>query len=192
LFNLFVKIPSDHINSPDRLRFYPILVLFCGTAHFGYRVDYPFRCSLESTYEYDIDKIESIIKEYDPKSYNSFTHPFRYCKTRYHWFSFSKPKLLEAKEKFRQESHNDLLIEHDTPIISVSNYYNKLKIQIDPNLKELEFYKEVDPFNAYQNIFSFVSGVLTTKGKTIPEISNDNKIQKSGFDKWSFRKEPTK
>jgi hypothetical protein len=81
---------------------------------------------------------------------------------------------------------NSSLYNHNSPLYNLLN-------DVPTNYIGLSDILKFSPLlNAYQNIFSFISGVLTTKGKTIPEISNEDKIQKSGFDKWSFRKEPTK
>jgi hypothetical protein len=65
-------------------------------------------------------------------------------------------------------------------------------ILYNPVLKEFDFFKVFDPHTAYQEIFMYVAGVLATPMKPIPEISDDDMRDVKGFDKWSFRKEPSK
>jgi hypothetical protein len=62
--------------------------------------------------------------------------------------------------------------------------------EINPCLKNYQFYKEKDPFSAFQEIQGFISGVLGQKQEhSVVEISNNSKILKAGFDvKTSFRK----
>ncbi len=63
---------------------------------------------------------------------------------------------------------------------------------INPKLKDLQFYKVFDAFTAFQEISMFLGGVLGVGEKEIIEIEDKYKIGQHGFDKWSFRKEPTK
>ena len=63
---------------------------------------------------------------------------------------------------------------------------------INPILKEFEFYKVVDAFTAFTELQMFIGGVLGVGEKEIVEIEDKYKIGQHGFDKWSFRREPTK
>ncbi len=63
---------------------------------------------------------------------------------------------------------------------------------INPNLKEFGFYKVVDAFTAFTELQMFISGVLGTGEKEIIEVEDKYKIGQHGFDKWSFRREPSK
>ena len=69
---------------------------------------------------------------------------------------------------------------------------SKSKFVINPILKEYEFYKVIDSFTAFQEIQMFVGGVLGVGEKEIVEVDDKYKIPQHGFDKWSFRKEPSK
>lgn len=66
------------------------------------------------------------------------------------------------------------------------------RIEVNPRLHDVHFYRAVDSYTAYQELAMFVSGVLGGKSPTTIEVSDDIKIAKRGFDKWSFRKEPEK
>jgi hypothetical protein len=55
------------------------------------------------------------------------------------------------------------------------------------NLRNFELYRILPPVQAHQQIYSWISGVLTSS-KPMIELSNNNKIVKAGFDtKTSFR-----
>lgn len=74
-----------------------------------------------------------------------------------------------------------------------SRYYdNKLtpKFVINPLLKDYEFYKVFNSFQAFQEVSMFMGGVLGRGEKEIVEVADKYKIAQHGFDKWSFRKMP--
>lgn len=58
-------------------------------------------------------------------------------------------------------------------------------------LKDLEFYRLVDPYTAFQEIAMFLGGMASPE-KPIPKIDDKTMAQAKGFNKWSFRKEPKK
>jgi hypothetical protein len=73
---------------------------------------------------------------------------------------------------------------------SISNSF-KPKFIINPLLKDYEFYKVFDTFQAFQEVQMFLSGVLGRGEKEIVEVQDKYKITQHGFDyKWSFRKKP--
>ncbi len=59
------------------------------------------------------------------------------------------------------------------------------------SLKEYKFFKVKDTVTAYQEIAMFLGG-LATPQKPIPVPSDKDMVGIKGFDKFSFRKEPTK
>jgi hypothetical protein len=66
------------------------------------------------------------------------------------------------------------------------------RFYVNPVLKEFEFYKRFDAFTAFQEISMFIGGVLGSGEKEIIEVADEHKIAQHGFDKWSFRREPSK
>jgi hypothetical protein len=77
---------------------------------------------------------------------------------------------------------------HYTPVFM----FSKEGMTINPCLKNLQFQKVVDSYQAFQTIEQFLFGVLIAPDKPTLNISNEDKIIKHGFDtKWSFRKEST-
>jgi len=64
-------------------------------------------------------------------------------------------------------------------------------LKINGSLKDVQFYKVFDPYQALQEIEMYVTGVLGANNKPMIEISDEHKIVGHGFDpKYSFRKEP--
>lgn len=65
------------------------------------------------------------------------------------------------------------------------------RIAFNCSLKQYEFYRLFPPFQAFQEINMWLSNQAVPI-KPIPEMSDEIKAESKGFDKWSFRKEPTK
>lgn len=64
------------------------------------------------------------------------------------------------------------------------------KIQLNPCLKDIRFFKRLDINQAFQQINQFFGTYLTRPEKEPRPISDKDKAKNHGFDKWSFRKEP--
>lgn len=58
-------------------------------------------------------------------------------------------------------------------------------------LSKVDFVKVFDPLRAFQEISMYVGGILSTPIKPIPDIPDRVMAESKGFDKWSFRKEPS-
>jgi hypothetical protein len=46
--------------------------------------------------------------------------------------------------------------------------------------------------DTYQEIAMYLGGVMVSHGREMYELNDAERIQKQGFDKWSFRRPPTK
>jgi len=86
----------------------------------------------------------------------------------------------------------------NSPVIRVKytnpeKYYGKEQVFIvNPILRDLQFARCRNPFSVFQDIQSYISGVLGCNEKPITQVSDEIKIAKHGMDKTSFRKSPTK
>lgn len=65
---------------------------------------------------------------------------------------------------------------------------HEYQLLLNPSLKDLKFMKVKEPYSAFQDISSFVSGVLNQPVNKMVVLNDQMKIAKHGFDKWSFRK----
>ena len=63
---------------------------------------------------------------------------------------------------------------------------------MNPCLRDFSFQKVMDPYTAFQEIEMYIGGVMGGHAPPMVEIKNETRIHKAGFDKWSFRKMPTK
>ena len=97
---------------------------------------------------------------------------------------------------FKQYSSKDLLSihsEYDVPILLLRcERYDGVSCYSNPNLSAIQFEKRIDPFTAFQELAMFIGGVMGGKSPKTVEISDKVRAEKHGFDKWSFRKLPTK
>ncbi len=76
--------------------------------------------------------------------------------------------------------------------IDPTNYGVKTKeVEIYPILKKYQFYKVFDTYEAFQKIEHFLTNELIKPDDMKVVIPDNLKAQSKGFDKWSFRKEPT-
>lgn len=65
------------------------------------------------------------------------------------------------------------------------------RIEFNPNLSAYEFAKVVDPYTAFMKLEMWFCNRAEPR-KKMPEISDELKAQSKGFDKYSFRRAPSK
>jgi hypothetical protein len=68
----------------------------------------------------------------------------------------------------------------------------RFNLIINPVLNDFEFIKVIDPVTAYQEISMWIGGVLPKSDNAMINITDEDRIKQHGFDKRSFRKDPTK
>ena len=167
-----------------------ILIFFCGKKFIGYKLSRTYsglmvKPSLDKIC-YTIEDIEEFIQhaeDIDQKDFYS---------TKNHFGYFNHRIVKEILSKNGETFNLDLFSEHKSPVIYLKNLdiRNEFKLTINPNLKDLEFFKVYNAFTAYQEINMFVSGILSKPEKEMPVISDKLKAQSKEFNEWSFRKLP--
>lgn len=91
---------------------------------------------------------------------------------------------LEHKYDFDES----FFVEHKFICVNfVDNY-----ITVNPCIKDLKFYKVMDPYLCFQEVDSYICGKLAFPQNAMVEIEDKYRIEQHGFDKHSFRKAPTK
>lgn len=151
----------------------PFLIGFCGKLYPGYELEYSNRTIQNPNgikvkkLVFDFEKTIEILK-YTPHNYN----------------------YKKIKEFFDLKNKENLTIFRDfhTPVFSF--YFNNSKeitFLKNPCLKDYEFYKFFNSFQAHQEIEMFMGGVLGKPKKEIIEISEKDKLVQHGMDKWSFK-----
>ena len=131
------------------------------------------------------------------------TNNFKQCyvdyyrgKTKWHrranWgFWQTRKKYQETFDKIDKLSDTTRMKtfeEHRCPIFLLHQTdRGKHLLTLNPSLKEFDFYRQLDPFQTYQEIAMFL-GSMAEPRKPIPKISDETMAEIKGFDKFSFRK----
>jgi len=106
--------------------------------------------------------------------------------------------MKDLKLFFSSDESNEFLKlfrAHNVPVFCIRPDPEKRYAQqlvLNPFLKEYSFHKVKDPFSAHQDLVQYISSFLHQPENPMVQISDQDKIAKHGFNKFSFRKEPTK
>ena len=111
----------------------------------------------------------------------------------------SKSRAIKAIRDFFAISHSDkfnnYFLDNKVVCFAVVGYFSRsieTTYIVNPNLRELGFYKVIDAFTAFQEISMFIGGILGSPNKPICEIADVDILEGKGFDKvTSFRKAPS-
>ena len=159
------------------------IVGFCGKLYLGFKLYYEDNSHVNRKLKSDIT--------YDINEFIGLLNPDKYFRKK------TDSTIIEKYNKLKNIDLIDLFRKYNTPIfIYDDNYdvdyirsYNNSRFIVNPLLKDYEFYKLFDSFQTFQEIEMFIGGVLGNNEKEIINLSNDDKIKKHGFDKFSFRKD---
>jgi hypothetical protein len=122
------------------------------------------------------------------------------------WRFADKWPRAQRREKFeeffdtyaaKQSAFGQLFVDSRCPILVASTWWDtskarrnrQYKIVYNECLRELEFFRMIDTFTAYQELQMYF-GALAQPNKPIPDIPDKDMVSIKGFDKWSFRKPP--
>lgn len=87
----------------------------------------------------------------------------------------------------------DIHFKFDTPSIAIWHRDSfKCPVIFNPVLKDIDFIRRLDPYNTFQELSMFISGVMGGQTPKMVEVSDEIRKQKHGFDETSFRKPPQK
>jgi len=160
----------------------PFIIGFCGKLYVGWKLYSEGKQQLSGTelvtiITYDNDNIKNIVDQLS--WHGKLDDNLNYILT------------YDALPLFRELNTPVFVYDSDYGRSLVEKTYrNHPKFFINPLLKEYQFFKVFDSFQAFQEIQMFISGVLGNKEKEIVQVEDKYKIAQHGFDKWSFRKEP--
>lgn len=144
------------------------VVSFCSKSYVGYAIAEPSRIS------YNPEEIEQLVE-----SERRFPLGAR-------WFFYTYKDQFD-ETGFNGQSFAALHREYRSPILAKVGG----TLHINPILKDLEFFRVVDPYTAFQEIETFISALIGMEVPPTVEISDQSKILKHGYDpKYSFRKLP--
>ena len=155
------------------------IVGFCGKLYLGWRLYYKVKVwSDEANEKVDVTKSDIIY---------GYENAKKYLKTDY-W----RANLDDSIKYVMDYDPIELFRGNKSPIFVFDTERKDNVLIINANLKEYDFCKEIDAFTAFVEVQNFISGVLGIGEKELIEVEDKYKIGQHGFDKWSFRREPSK
>jgi hypothetical protein len=188
-------------------RVYTYTICFCGqTFRFlAWRENYyyTYESIKKAFYEkgFDVDATnKGLSYRYYGFNVYKYYHPDQDTRKVMPWVE-RKEKRLSAREarglKNREDSRRINRNEkpktvyemYNSPIILIGE---RGETTINPRLNKYQFQKVKDPFTTYQDLYIWFANQANPE-KTIPQNLTDAEFATiKGFNKWSFRKEPTK
>jgi hypothetical protein len=204
---VYVREPKDIVLNPQNPRRYikrfdTIFVGFCGKIYPAivvYSDKYDTKNDIIKGVCYTIEEVDKFIHanfdKKDIESYENSTYKGSLWSKSIN-LNWSRNSLIRDFERMKERTHfakighyQKLFIEYNTPIWVID--YPNNEIHINCLLKPWEFYKIFDAYTAFQEISMYVGGVLLAPVNPVPNIPDDTMRDIKGFDKWSFRKEPS-
>jgi hypothetical protein len=125
---------------------------------------------------------------YKPEEVDQFMDCERKPIPKMDWYMrYVYEDFLKVTKGFDDIDYNKLHHDYQTPVLVVADGL----LHINPKLEDLEFFRVVEPYTAFQEIEMYLSGILGKEVPNLVEISDKSKILKHGHDpKYSFRKMP--
>jgi len=105
-------------------------------------------------------------------------------------------KFFEEIEAVR-DKHEELFEKFGAPIFLADSSRARVwrksvyEIEINPRLEVIEFYRVLDRYTAFQELAMYL-GAQAQPEKPIPDVPDKVMVGAKGFNKFSFRKDPTK
>jgi hypothetical protein len=182
-------------------------VLELNTLENGLRNDKESRSTRK--WAYNLRDVDSYVKQYYPKQYSDYLEKNwrrdnSWCgEQRQHSFNFffsglPRHRYLDTNEDESaktEEWRRSWFEKHRSPIFlaehSSATYRYGSKITYNAQLKPFEFYRVFDPYQAYQEVAMWL-GNQAVPIKPIPELDDVTMAESKGFNKFSFRKDPSK
>jgi hypothetical protein len=200
-FPIFGRISTrfDYYSRYDILLM-QIVVGFCGKVYPVLRLSHQRQAEPNPTFAlcYSLPEVDTFFEHHFKRHEIDAYHLKR---KRYSWSSAPKRATFEefyATYTAKQSAFGQFFMDSRCPIFVAStwweagprNYIRKYKVVYNDFLKELEFFRIMDTFTAYQELQMYF-GAMAQPNKPIPEISDKDMVSIKGFDKWSFRKPPS-
>ena len=178
---------------------------FCGKLYPAFRIKWRHRGgTIDQSFTeiyYDIDEYMS--RKQEIKKYLGYWRDYRPWRgKRVPCTEWGDEKIRTMFDTYDHKDDPALFRAHNTPIFvatrefdreSMEEDYKPYSLLVNAKLEYYEFYRVKGSVEAFQDIQSYISGVLGTPEKEPVPLSDKLKVAVHGFDpKWSFRKEPTK
>jgi hypothetical protein len=190
---------ARHGDLPTSARFY--VIGFAGKVYPLFELiwcyDYPYEKRSEFCYSMvDIDRtIEKHCNKKAQESYNEFVLRKKRSRDYWRWrnIAIKRATFVEFFDIWGQEDQTIKAapLFEKYPVWVIEERRDGWYVCYNCNLKPFKFFKVKDPMTAYQEINMFLSNIAVPQ-KPIPVPSDKDMVSIKGFDKFSFRKEPSK
>lgn len=184
----------------DKLRPESIVVGFCGKIYPIVRIPDFVSPDYKEHYCLSADEVaQAVAMLLHKKQYAEYMEPLP---RRRQWRKPAANTRVRVEEFFekvaeQQDKHTKLFEKWEAPIFLADAHKVKvtglrhIPIEINPCLRSVEFYRVIDPYTAYQELAMYL-GKQAQPEKPIPDVPDKVMVGAKGFDKWSFRKPPSK
>lgn len=182
----------------------PFIIGFCGVLYPCLRIVYTGipGCG-KTSYAYSVQDIEKFLQALNDK--NKALKAFR-VPTKKHtsWYSdevYFRRSAIEAMNPFEPFELIDPFRELNVPVFALgftadgslnTRALSGFVLRTDPELKKLNFQHVMPPFQAFQEIDMFLSGVLGTGNPPMAIVDDKSMKAKKGFGDYSFKTLPSK
>lgn len=178
-------------------------VVFCGTRYYGYRVwgteivpgtyDNPIERYKPVDHIWNAEKLDLFLRDKEaPKSTG------RYSYGHSNRFYSGRRTTCPYQHFSRVDHYKRICIEKKVPVITRGRSVNQNDLvrsdqllTINGSLEKFGFAKVMPPHLAFQELSMFF-GNMTPDAAPMVEIGEKYRIAQHGFDRWSFRKMPSK
>jgi hypothetical protein len=173
------------------------MIWFCGHVYPYIELNGPLKSSEvcathEAIYCYDVNQVEDAIMCYGTKEEKSVFElrgrSFRHRKGRTMKELFQQFFMNNSiPAGFSREEVVSTLCKLGVPCLKLDMPYRPTII-FNPKSTDVQFYRVMNTFTAYQELSMFISGVMGGQAPPMVPISDKVRLEKHGFDEWSFRK----
>jgi hypothetical protein len=174
-----------------------VTVGFCGKTYRAIKVKYSSAPGTPLGADYIFDKVKVF---YDAETFNSFCaeNEIEPHFTNVNWWVTEQVKTNEGRlaKYFENQGSTEMskyMIDNKFVTLVIEHGLNYSAIQVyaaNCTLKEYEFFRVLNAFQAYQEIDMFISGSFTTPDVPMIELTEKDRIAQHGFDKYSFKHKP--
>jgi hypothetical protein len=182
--------PRDTSKKTGRVVLYPFRVAFCGKIYAGVEAQYwakeRFFYSVDPTrreFFYDADALVKFLHETGAREEGATVSP-------------ANPEFGAGVEKFlraQQPNAHSFFVERiEAATVARVQGYGGQVVTLNAMLKDVAFFKVLDAWQAFQELEMFLGGIAAPENRPPVAISDKDRIAQRGFDRYSFRKAPTK
>ena len=180
-----------------KFKMYPIMVVFCGKIYPGVKVhhdsvDYMQPVKPEPGCFFDMKSLGAFLSK------NNFEISDIKEERKYRWSTLftekTNKKIVDFFEYSGSAQFENELLTNKIVTAVLNSYLNSEgnHFTINLPLKEVDFYRKFDAWQAYQELSMYIGGVLAPESKPMIKTDDKYKVIGHGFDEMSFRKLPTK